>query len=131
MIITDGMAAATEPGLCHTAARHLEGIDFAGKTGTAQVVSHEALEKTGKGKEHLPNGWFVGVIPRRNPEFVVAVLWEHGDWGYRGALAAQVVTAYVNKKRRKATTFRRQQARSLSRWAPSGRAGIRATAAER
>ncbi|MFZ1086339.1 MAG: penicillin-binding protein 2, partial [Terracidiphilus sp.] len=37
-IITDGMAAATTPGLYHTAeAAHLEGVDFAGKTGTAQV----------------------------------------------------------------------------------------------
>jgi len=35
----DGMAAATTPGLYHTAeAAHLDGVDFAGKTGTAQVV---------------------------------------------------------------------------------------------
>ena len=33
-IITDGMAEVTEPGLFHTAgSAHLEGIDFAGKTG--------------------------------------------------------------------------------------------------
>ena len=49
--ITDGMAEVTQPGLYHTAgARALEGIDFAGKTGTAQVMSHEALDKTAKGK---------------------------------------------------------------------------------
>jgi penicillin-binding protein 2 len=101
MIITEGMAGATDAAMGGTAAAsHLEGVDFAGKTGTAQVASHEAIKRLGGGKEFLPNGWFVGVIPRRNPEFVVAVLWEHGDWGSNAArLAAQVATVYVNKKR--------------------------------
>ena len=49
--ITDGMAEVTQPGAFHTAGgEHLEGIDFAGKTGTAQVMSHEALDKTNKGR---------------------------------------------------------------------------------
>jgi penicillin-binding protein 2 len=101
MTITEGMAGATDPAMGGTAAAsHLEGVDFAGKTGTAQVASHEAIKQLGGGKEFLPNGWFVGVIPRRNPEFVVAVLWEHGDWGSNAAkLASQVATVYVNKKR--------------------------------
>jgi len=101
MTITEGMAGATDPTMGGTAAAsHLEGVDFAGKTGTAQVASHEAIKRLGGGKEFLPNGWFVGVIPRRNPEFVVAVLWEHGDWGsYAAKLASQVATVYVNKKR--------------------------------
>ncbi len=51
MTMTDGMADVTQPGYFHTAgSAHLEGIDFAGKTGTAQVMSHEALEKTNKGR---------------------------------------------------------------------------------
>ena len=67
----------------HTAgSAHLEGIDFAGKTGTAQQMSHEALEKTGKGKSTYPNVWFVGLTPRRNPELVVAVLWQKGEFSY-------------------------------------------------
>ncbi len=99
--ITDGMAGATDPTQGGTAgASHLEGVDFAGKTGTAQVASHEAISRMGKGVDTRPNGWFVGVIPRRNPEFVIAVLWEHGDWGSNAArLAAQVATVYVNKER--------------------------------
>jgi penicillin-binding protein 2 len=103
MTITDGMAGATDAAMGGTAAAsHLEGVDFAGKTGTAQVASHAAIKLLGGGKEFLPNGWFVGVIPRRNPEFVVAVLWEHGDWGSNAAkLAAQVATVYVNKQRMK------------------------------
>jgi penicillin-binding protein 2 len=103
-IVTDGMADVTAPGLYHTAqSAHLEGIDFAGKTGTAQVMSHEALDKTNKGHSTQPNVWFVGVTPRRNPELVVAVLWQNGGFSYYPArIGAQVVEAYVNKKRREA-----------------------------
>jgi penicillin-binding protein 2 len=100
MTVTDGMAAATTPGLYHTAeGAHLEGIDFAGKTGTAQVVG--GGDTHNKGGSKTPNAWFVGMVPRRNPEIAVVVLQEHGDWGSGSAkLAAQVITAYVNKKRR-------------------------------
>jgi penicillin-binding protein 2 len=101
MTITDGMAQATTPAPFDTAAdSHLDGIDFAGKTGTAQVASHAAI-KLMKGVDTKPNGWFVGVIPRRNPEFVVCVLFQHGDWGsYAARLATYVATAYVDKQRR-------------------------------
>jgi penicillin-binding protein 2 len=96
-IITDGMAAATTTGTA--AASHLEGIDFAGKTGTAQVVGGGDTHTKGGAK--TPNSWFVGMVPRRNPEIVIAVLQEHGDWGSLSAhIAAQIVTTYVNKKRR-------------------------------
>ena len=100
--ITDGMAEVTQPGYFHTAgSAHLEGIDLAGKTGTAQVMSHEALERTNKGFKTRPNVWFVGVTPRRNPELVVAVLWQNGEFSYYPArLGARVVAAYVEKQRR-------------------------------
>jgi penicillin-binding protein 2 len=100
--ITDGMAQVTQPGYFHTAgSAHLEGIDLAGKTGTAQVMSHQALDKTSKGHNTRPNVWFVGVVPRRNPELVIAVLWEHGEFSYFPArLGARIVAAYVEKQRR-------------------------------
>ncbi len=106
--ITDGMAQVTLTGTAATA--HLEGIDFAGKTGTAQVIGHEALAHTSKGFETQPNAWFVGVAPRRNPDIVVAVLWEHGTWGKNSAmLAAQVVNAFVTKQRTKANNLRAEE----------------------
>jgi penicillin-binding protein 2 len=100
MTITDGMAAATSPGLYHTAeAAHLEGVDFAGKTGTAQVVGGGDTHT--KGGSKTPNAWFFGMVPRRNPEMAIVVLQEHGDWGSGSAMIAQrVVIAYVNKQRR-------------------------------
>jgi len=101
-IITDDLANVTGPS--GTAAEaHMAGVDFAGKTGTAQVMSHTALAASGKGHNTVPNAWFVGMAPRRNPDIVVAVLWEHGNWGNNSAkLAAQVVDAYVSKQRGKA-----------------------------
>jgi penicillin-binding protein 2 len=95
--ITDGMAAATTTGTA--AASHIEGVDFAGKTGTAQVVGGGDTHV--KGGARTPNSWFVGMVPRRNPELAVVVLQEHGDWGSNSAHIAQaIVTTYVNKKRR-------------------------------
>jgi penicillin-binding protein 2 len=107
LTITDGMAAVTQPGVFHTAgSAHLEGIDLAGKTGTAQVMSHEALGKTNKGRSTYPNVWFVGVTPRRNPELVVAVLWQNGEFSYYPArIGAKVVAAYVEKQRRLANNL--------------------------
>ena len=101
-IISDAMAAATGGGGTAGAA-HLEGIDFAGKTGTAQIMSHSAgATSLGTGKARA-NAWFVGMAPRRNPDIVVAVLLEHGGWGAGAApLAAQVIGAYVNKQRARA-----------------------------
>jgi penicillin-binding protein 2 len=98
--ITDGMAETTiGSGTAH--ASHLEGIDFAGKTGTAQVVSHSFGAKGLGSKNERTNAWFVGVAPRRNPDIVVAVLWEHGGWGAGSAhLAAQVIETFVDKQRR-------------------------------
>jgi penicillin-binding protein 2 len=98
--ITDDMANVLSP-IGTAAAAHLEGVDFAGKTGTADVISGRA--KNSSDKSTIPNAWFVGMTPRRNPDIVVAVLWEHGYWGNNSAkLAAQVITAYVNKQRERA-----------------------------
>lgn len=104
-IVTDAMAATTVTGTA--AASHLEGIDFAGKTGTAQVMSHDALARSGGGHRTVPNAWFVGMAPRRNPDIVVAVLWENGDWGANAAkLAARVIDTFVEKQRKRDNNIR-------------------------
>ena len=99
--ITDAMAAVVNPG--GTAAlSHLQNIDFAGKTGSAQTISNALKAKLGAaGKANFKdNGWFVGVEPRRNPEIVVCALLEEGEHGYLAArTAAKVIKAYVDKQR--------------------------------
>jgi penicillin-binding protein 2 len=97
--ITDAMARVVEPeGTAPSA--HVAGVDFAGKTGSAQTVSN-AARKILKGKEYNDNSWFVGLTPRRNPDIAVCVLFEGGEHGKLAArIAAQVVKAFVNKRRR-------------------------------
>jgi penicillin-binding protein 2 len=98
--VTDNMAAVLSP-LGTGAASHIQGVDFAGKTGSTQLVSHKFLEThKGMAKEYKGNGWFAGVTPRRNPEIVVVVFFEGGEHGDKAApIAAQVVRAYVDKQR--------------------------------
>lgn len=104
-IITDAMYSVTSAPIGTAYAARLEGIDFAGKTGTADVVS--GREKNSKNKDTIPNAWFVGMTPRRNPDIVVAVLWQHGYWGNNSArLAAGIVNTFVEKQRRRENNLR-------------------------
>src|SRR5438477_7762892 len=100
-LITDAMADVVSPiGTANSA--HLQGIDFAGKTGSAQTISNVAKARLVNGKANFKdNGWFVGVEPRRNPEIVVTALLEEGEHGYLAArVASQVIKAYVEQQRR-------------------------------
>ncbi|HSE47827.1 MAG TPA: penicillin-binding protein 2 [Terriglobales bacterium] len=100
--ITDAMANTTQPGGT-AASSHIDGVDFAGKTGSSQVISNDA-RKILKGSQYKDNGWFVGVAPRRNPEILVSVLLEEGEHGTAAAhLASDVVKAYYDKQRKRAT----------------------------
>jgi penicillin-binding protein 2 len=98
--ITDAMAGVVTPGIGTAGSAHLQGIDFAGKTGSAQVVSNAMKAKLGGGHKLKDNGWFAGVAPRRNPEIAVVTLLEQGEHGYLAArVASQVIRAYVDKQR--------------------------------
>jgi penicillin-binding protein 2 len=101
ILITDAMGGVVNPGGT-AAASHLQGVDFAGKTGSAQVVSNLFRKtKGGSDSQFKDNSWFVGLAPRRNPEIVVVVLFEGGEHGKLAAhLAADVIKAYVDKQRR-------------------------------
>ena len=98
--ITDAMSRVLLPeGTAPSA--HVEGIDIAGKTGSAQVVSLALRAKVKNDEEFAQNGWFVGFTPRRNPDIVVCVLFQGGEHGRLAArLATQVIKAYVEKQRR-------------------------------
>jgi len=101
--ITDAMARVLLPeGTAPSA--HIPGIDIAGKTGSAQIVSLALRAKHENNEEFAQNGWFVGFTPRRNPEIVVCVLFQGGEHGKLAArLATQVIKAYVDKQQRQPT----------------------------
>jgi penicillin-binding protein 2 len=99
-LITDAMSRVLLPeGTAQSA--HIPGIDIAGKTGSAQVVSLALRAKHKNSDDYAQNGWFVGFTPRRNPDIVVCVLFEGGEHGKLAArLATQVIKAYVDKQRK-------------------------------
>lgn len=82
------------------AASRIANIEFCGKTGTAQLASNDVLKGTKIGQTMKDNAWFVGFAPRQ-PEIVVAVLFEGGQHGnFAGPIARDVVKAYFDKKAR-------------------------------
>ena len=101
--ITDAMSRVLLPeGTAPSA--HIAGIDIAGKTGSAQIVSLALRAKHQNNQDFNQNGWFVGFTPRRNPDIIVCVLFEGGEHGKLAArLATQVIKAYVDKQRRQPT----------------------------
>jgi penicillin-binding protein 2 len=98
--ITDAMVKVLQPGGTAPSAG-IPGIEIAGKTGSAQVVSLGLRAKVKNSAEFAQNGWFVGFTPRRNPDIVVCALFQGGEHGRLAArLATQVIKAYVEKQRR-------------------------------
>ncbi|MBD3309141.1 penicillin-binding protein 2 [candidate division KSB3 bacterium] len=64
----------------------IEDFEFAGKTGTAQVVRMKGRDDQESLPEHLrDHGLFVGFAPIENPEIALAIVVENGMGGSRSA----------------------------------------------
>jgi penicillin-binding protein 2 len=100
--VTQGMYGVVNEGGTAGASR-LEGIEFCGKSGSAQVMSNTQRQRMGKDKKFKDNAWFVGYAPRRNPEIVVSVLIEEGEHGgaVGGPVARDIIKTYYEKKDKK------------------------------
>jgi penicillin-binding protein 2 len=102
--ITDAMyGVMNEPGGTGASLK-LAGIEFSGKSGTAQVIGYEVRARMGKQKKFEDNAWFVGYAPKRNPEICVAVLvQESGKHGGEaaGPVVKDIIKAYYDKKSKK------------------------------
>jgi penicillin-binding protein 2 len=118
--VTQALFGVVNEGGTASASR-LQGIEFCGKTGSAQVISEQGLRRVGRGShEFKDNAWFVGFAPRRNPEIVVAVLVQEGQHGASVAapIARDIVKAYYDKKNgmlQKQTTAQSQPAGPAAR----------------
>jgi penicillin-binding protein 2 len=78
----------------------IEGLELAGKTGTAQVVSLRVCEKNLETPFHLrDHAWFVAFAPFKDPKISVVVLVEHGGFGSSaaGPIAREIIDYYLNK----------------------------------
>lgn len=81
----------------------LPGMDFSGKTGTAQVISlskdriYQSCENLKFRERH--HGLVAGFAPRDNPKIAVAVIAEHSCHGGSGAgpIATALVETYLRK----------------------------------
>jgi penicillin-binding protein 2 len=95
--LVQGMWGVVNDGGGTGAGARCRGLDIAGKTGTAQVVSAELQESSGN--RYKNNAWFVGFSPTNNPEIVVAALVMHGEHSSVAApIARDVIQAYYEKK---------------------------------
>ncbi len=78
------------------------GLNVAGKTGTAQVVS-AGLQNSVHREMYRNNGWFVGYSPSPDPDIVVAVLVIRGEHSSVAApIAGEVIRAYYQEKQKNA-----------------------------
>ena len=80
----------------------IPGVDVAGKTGTAQVVSMAEVDDKEKSVEstrlrHRDHAWFIAFAPAEKPRIAVAVLIEHGGHGSKaaGPIAREMIKTYL------------------------------------
>jgi penicillin-binding protein 2 len=101
--VTDAMYGVVNEPHGTAVALKLTGVDFSGKSGTAQIINYDLRTRLGKGKQFKDNSWFVGYAPRRTPEIVVSVLVQAGGHGSEaaGPVVRDVVKAYYEKKTKK------------------------------
>lgn len=95
--VSKGMWGVVNEGGTGASARS-PGLDIAGKTGTAQVVSVSLKEFAHK-RDFKNNAWFVGYSPSSKPEIVVSVLVMRGEHSAVAVpVARDVIKAYYDKK---------------------------------
>jgi penicillin-binding protein 2 len=101
--VTDAMYGVVNEAHGTAGALKLTGVDFSGKSGTAQIINYDLRTRLGKSKQFKDNSWFVGYAPRRTPEIVVSVLVQAGGHGSEaaGPVVRDVVKAYYDKKMKK------------------------------
>jgi penicillin-binding protein 2 len=96
-LVTDALYGVVNEGGGTGVRARVVGLDIGGKTGSAQVASMQTARASPE--DLRDNAWFVGLAPRRNPEIVVAVLYQSGEHGYLAApLARDVIKTYFDKR---------------------------------
>lgn len=77
----------------------IDGVEVAGKTGTAQVIALEAGKSFGDEEdipdEYRDHAWFVAIAPVKDPKLAIAVLVENG--GHGGSIAAPIAKELIEK----------------------------------
>ena len=80
------------------AAAAIDGLEIAGKTGTAQVIAQERrIDNEALALENRDHAWFASFAPHDEPRLVVVVFVEHGGGGSKVAapLARELYEAFL------------------------------------
>jgi penicillin-binding protein 2 len=82
-------------------ASRFKAMEYAGKTGTAQVVGRKVVEGLDEDQikmMHRDHAWFVGYAPAVEPDIAVAVIVEHGEHGSSAAapIAREIFRNYFD-----------------------------------
>lgn len=104
-LVTEGLWGVVNSPGGSAYSQRIPGMEFAGKTGTVQLVTQRADKMYGKGVcesmryNQRHHGVFVGYAPIKDPTIVVAVLAEHACSGSQGAapVAREVIKTYLQK----------------------------------
>jgi penicillin-binding protein 2 len=109
---------ADRDGTAH--AERIEGVDMAGKTGTAQVshVTPRGVDPDKVWYFNRDHAWFAGYAPARSPEIAIIVLVEHGGGGGKNAvpIGMRVVEDWQKLKEKRLTA--RASARRTAKRSP-------------
>jgi penicillin-binding protein 2 len=84
-IIREGMWMVVNGNKGTARGSQLKDFEFAGKTGTAQVVRLQQGKQEDLPVELRDHGWFVCFAPIENPQIAMAILVEHGMGGSKSA----------------------------------------------
>lgn len=108
-VVREGLRRVVQSPMGTGKLARIEGIEMAGKTGTAQVVSLPPSEKKTKLPPHLQDhAWFVAFAPFDHPKIAVAVLVEHGGFGssVAGPIAKELITYYLHQQSQTTESFK-------------------------
>jgi penicillin-binding protein 2 len=94
-LVRDGLWAVVNDGGTANSAR-VDGLDIAGKTGTAQVVRQETwTDNSQLEEEERDHAWFASFAPANDPQIAIVVFVEHGGGGSK--TAAPIAKALYEK----------------------------------
>ena len=82
------------------------GIEYSGKTGTAEVISRKEDEEDTEEEKFLPDhlkphAWFIAFAPSDKPKIAVSVVVENGEHGSGAAapLARELIKTYLQSEK--------------------------------
>jgi penicillin-binding protein 2 len=104
-LVQKGMVGVVSEKVGTAHGARIEGVDLAGKTGTAQVspLAPRGSDQSDVAYFNRDHAWFAGYAPTVSPEIAVVVLIEHGGGGGKNAVpvAMKIVQDYERLKEKR------------------------------